>query len=78
MSDLTILGVTKGGKEIIATTMPNRSVTKLYFRDGGELPKELSGAFSDRTAAMVAVGKYLADEPKPRKPRAKSRTKRAE
>lgn len=78
MADPTILGVTKGGKAIAVQNIGNRNILRLYFVGGGELPKELEGAFSDRTSAMKVVGKYLANEPAPkkqRKPRAKSRSK---
>ena len=75
MTDQVILGVTKGGKEIVAFTMPNRSVMALKFTTGGELPEELQGAFSGRQSCLDAVGKYLSTEKKPRKKRALSKSK---
>lgn len=69
MADKTCLGVTPGGKHLYAINKPNRSVMELYFNEGGDLPRELSGAFSDRSTAQVAVDQYLA------KPFAKSKKK---
>lgn len=77
MADPTILGVTKGGKQIACQNVGNRNILTLYFVGGGELPDQLKGAFSDRTSAMKVVGKYLSEEPEPkkaRKPRAKRRS----
>lgn len=59
MADKTCLGVTPGGKEIYSQNKLNRSVLELYFKDGGELPDELKGAYSDRASAQRAVDTYL-------------------
>ncbi len=69
MADKTCLGTTPGGKHIYAVNKTNRSVMELYFYEGGDLPKELSGAFSDRSSAQKSVDEYLA------KPFAKSAKK---
>ncbi len=60
MADKTCLGETPGGKHIYASNKTNRSVMELYFAEGGDMPKELSGAYSDKASAQQAVDTYLA------------------
>jgi hypothetical protein len=60
MADKTPLGVTPNGKHICAANKANRSVLELYFTEGGVMPDELSGAYSDRASALLAVNEYLA------------------
>jgi hypothetical protein len=59
----TVLGTTKGGKDIVAVNIHNRSMLKLQFRQGGEMPRVLQTAYSDLTSAKQAVDEYLHDEP---------------
>ena len=66
----TLVGTTKGGKEIYATTIPNRSLLQLQFGAGGVMPPELEGAFGSMTDAYAAADRYL--EKDARKPMAKA------
>lgn len=59
MAEKVCLGVTPGGKSLYASNKPNRSVLEIYFEEGGVVPSELSGAFSDITSAKAAVAAYL-------------------
>ena len=49
--------ITSGGKEIALINVGN--LIKLQFTTGGELPEELSGLFTSRYFADLAITKYL-------------------
>lgn len=50
---------TANGKEIEIFTDPATAHVKVKFKDGGQLPEELSGLFTSRAIAEVAVTSYL-------------------
>lgn len=50
---------TAGGKEVIIFTDPATAHVKVKFKDGGQLPVELSGLFTSVSVAEVAVRSYL-------------------
>jgi len=60
-------------KEIIVDIKPNTMHYHIYFKTGGELPRELQGLFVKRSEAEIAVTKYKAKKPK--KPTFKSGSK---
>lgn len=51
--------LTAGGKEIQIVTDPRTAHVKVQFKEGGELPEELSGLFTSKAIAEVAVRSYL-------------------
>lgn len=55
---------THNGKEI--QLVRNGNHIKMQFGSGGELPQDLSGLFTNETAAEIAIIKYL-DNTKSRK-----------
>ena len=67
----TVLGYTRGGKEIQAVPVGMRALFEVQFGDGGQVPKMLQGVFSDRAAVAAKVEEYLSTEPTPRKKRTK-------
>lgn len=57
---------TAGGKTIILEVAQNTVLYKLRFAEGGELPEELSGLYTNDIQAEKAVVLYL-DKVKPKK-----------
>ncbi|AUR81835.1 coil containing protein [Vibrio phage 1.015.O._10N.222.51.E5] len=60
---MRLIGTTPNGKKIFLGRIErgNGKVLQGFkFGDGGELPKELQGAFLDMRQAETAVAKYLA------------------
>ena len=55
--------VTAGGKEIEIFTDPATAHVKVKFKDGGQLPAELSGLFTSKAVAEVAVRSYVLNNP---------------
>jgi hypothetical protein len=55
----TELGLTRGGKRILAVPVGMRALFEIKLEGGGALPKILQGTFSDRTAALHRVKEYL-------------------
>ena len=51
--------ITAGGKEVQILTDPATAHIKVRFKDGGQLPHELSGLFTSKAIAEVAVRSYL-------------------
>ncbi len=58
----SLLGVTDGGKEIRAVL--KMSGWSAEFYNGGQLPKQLKGCFTDYARLLNAVQNYLANKPK--------------
>lgn len=54
--------ITPKGKEI--TTYPIDRNIGIMFKSGGELPEELSGIFTDKRNAEIAIQKYLGKKSK--------------
>lgn len=57
---------TSGGKTINISLIPGSILYKISFQEGGELPEELKGTFTDPLAAEIAALVYL-DKQKPKK-----------
>lgn len=51
--------ITAGGKEIEVFTDPTTAHCKIRFKNGGELPEELSGVFTSKAIANIAVVSYI-------------------
>ena len=51
--------VTPKGKEIKIYQIANTSLFKVAFTDGGQLPEDLSGKWTNPKLAQDAVDKYL-------------------
>lgn len=47
------------GKKLGIYKIANTALYKIAFTSGGELPKELQGAFTDAYQAQRAIGAYL-------------------
>lgn len=50
---------TPGGKEITTFLDPKTAQLRIKFVDGGELPQELTGIFTSRALADIAIRSYL-------------------
>lgn len=53
--------VTEGGKELQIVTDPQTAHIKIQFKEGGQLPEELSGLFTSKAVAEIAIRSYLAN-----------------
>lgn len=51
--------VTANDKELEIYTDPQTAHVKVKFKEGGQLPEELSGLFTSKAVAEVAVTSYL-------------------
>lgn len=51
-------------KELIPTLTSFGYV--IHYEGGGQLPKELSGTFTDKPTALNAIQLYLSKKPKPK------------
>lgn len=59
--------ITAGGKELQIITDPATAHIKVKFKNGGELPAELSGLFTSVAVAEVAVRSYLLSDKQTKK-----------
>lgn len=51
--------ITPGGKQLGIYHVKNTSLYKATFQSGGEVPKELSGMYTDTNRAYEAAKKYV-------------------
>ena len=63
--------ITAGGKEVQILTDPTTAHVKVQFKDGGQLPAELSGLFTSRAIAEVDVRSYISNNPESKSKKAK-------
>jgi hypothetical protein len=54
---------TAGGKEIEVYHDPATAHVKIKFKEGGQLPAELTGVFTSKAVAEVAVRSYILNNP---------------
>ena len=54
--------VTPNGKPVSTFVIPNTGHIGIKFNQGGELPSELSGAFTTTRLAEIAIKNYIAKQ----------------
>ncbi len=59
LRDAHILGTTAKGKNVLWVRAEPFNTLRIKFEGGGQLPKELSGRWTDVNAAQRAVKRYL-------------------
>lgn len=63
--------LTAGGKELQIFTDPQTAHVKIQFKEGGQLPEELSGLFTSKSVAEVAIRSYLLNNVETKKSKSK-------
>ena len=49
----------KNKKELLIRNSNGRSIYEVYYENGGELPKDLSGLYTSHSEAQKAINQYL-------------------
>jgi hypothetical protein len=62
---------TAGGKELQIITDPQTAHIKVQFKEGGQLPEELSGLFTSKAIAEIAIQSYLLNNTETKKTKSK-------
>lgn len=59
MREVKVVGKTKAGKEIGYRVPEGKNLYEIAFKDGGQVPSKLKGAWNDIRQIEIAINHYI-------------------